>query len=135
MNILQNKTIFVIEDDAINLAIIRTILRRQGADAPFDHWGDNTLSKILKLSNRLDIILLDLMLPNDISGHDIFDAIREQPSLNDVPVVAVSAADPSVEIPRTKEMGFSGFIVKPVNHNLLPKQILAIMNGKEIWGS
>ncbi|MFK7803309.1 MAG: response regulator, partial [Anaerolineae bacterium] len=57
-----------------------------------------------------------------------------QPSLEGVPVVAVSAADPSVEIPRTKEMGFSGFISKPIKHNLLPKQILAIMNGEEIWG-
>ncbi|MFK7803632.1 MAG: two-component system response regulator, partial [Anaerolineae bacterium] len=122
MNTLQNKTIFVVEDDAFNLAIIRTILRRQGASAPFDHWGDNTLSRILKFSTRLDMILLDLMLPDNISGHDIFESIRTQPSLEGVPVVAVSAADPSVEIPRTKEMGFSGFISKPIKHNLLPKQ-------------
>lgn len=131
---LNNKTIFIVEDDAFNLAIIRTILRRQGAETPFDHWGDGTLSRLQKHAQEIDMILLDLMLPNNLSGYDIFDMIKAQPDLAEVPVVAVSAADPSIEIPRTKEAGFNGFITKPIKHSLLPKQIMAILNGEEIWG-
>ena len=133
MSLLENKTIFVVEDDASNLAIIRTILRRQKAIVPFDHWGDHTLSGMLKQSSRLDLILLDLKLPSDITGHDIFESIKKEPSLNDVPIVAVSAADPVVEIPRTKRMGFNGFIAKPIQFYLFPKQIAAILDGEEIW--
>ena len=72
---LKGKTIFIVEDDAFNLAIIRTILRRQGVNTPFDHWGDNTLTRIQKYDSNLDMILLDLMLPDNISGHDIFESI------------------------------------------------------------
>ncbi|MFK7804658.1 MAG: response regulator [Anaerolineae bacterium] len=131
---LKNKTIFIVEDDAFNLAIIRTLLRHQGAIVPFDHWGDNTITRIQKYSTKIDMILLDLMLYDGISGHDIFKLIKEQPALSDIPVVAVSAADPGIEIPKTQAAGFNGFISKPIKPQIFPKQIVALLNGKEIWG-
>lgn len=135
MKMLENKTIFLVEDDPQNLAIIRTILLHQGASVPFDHWGRGAMMKIRDVSSVLDLILLDLMLPSGQTGHEIFKKIRTDSALDDIPIVAVSAADPSIEIPRTKELGFSGFISKPIRHNLFPKQIVSILEGGEIWES
>ena len=83
---------------------------------------------------KLDLIIIDLMLPGDISGYDVFDAIRETPDLANTPMIVVSAADPDVEIPRAKEKGFKSYISKPINRQNFPEQILNIINGEQIWG-
>ncbi|MEM9773494.1 MAG: response regulator [Chloroflexota bacterium] len=133
MDVLKDKVIFMVEDDALNFAIIRTILRRAGATVPYDHWGDTTLTRMKEYSGRLSMILLDLMLPGGVSGYDIFEAIKQHPEIADIPIVAVSAADADIEIPRAKELGFSGFISKPIIHDQLPDQLNSILQGKEIW--
>ena len=132
--LLRGKTIFMLEDDVLNSAIIRTILRENGARAPYEFWGDSTLKKMTEYPFPLDMILLDLMLPGETQGHDVFTAIKQHDQLKSIPVVAVSAADPDVEIPHTKAMGFSGFICKPVNRFEFPKQLLSIFEGRAIWG-
>ena len=132
--LLKDRHIFVVEDDPMNLAVIRTILQRAGAIVPFDHWGDTTLDRLLTYPFKIDIILLDIMLPQQISGYDIFDAIRKTPKLSDIPIVAVTASDPDVEMNRARAKGFDGYISKPLDRFKFPHHIVAILEGKEIWG-
>jgi CheY-like chemotaxis protein len=88
--LLQGKRIFVVEDDASNLAIISTILRRHGAKVLFDAWGSEALDKLVKLQ-PIDVILLDLNLPLGNNGYDIFRKIRATPELAKIPVALVTA--------------------------------------------
>ncbi|WP_420641720.1 response regulator [Candidatus Leptofilum sp.] len=131
---LKGKNIFLLEDDPINYSVILTILRQHGAIITHDHWGDTTLSRLKNHPFPLDLILLDLMLPGQASGYDVYDAIREMPELDGVPVVAVSAADPDVEIPKAREKGFHGFISKPINRRHFPDQLIEILAGETYWG-
>lgn len=129
---LTGKWIFIVEDNRRNQVIYQVMLQRHGASINFDRSGVDTL-KMLKRRQRLDIIILDLMLPNDVSGFDVFTEIREHPELDRVPIVAVSAADPSLALPKAQQMGFDGFISKPVDSDLFPEQVWHIMNGEKIW--
>ena len=131
--ILQDKQIFIIEDDATNLAIISSILRRNGATVSYDRWGRETIERIIK-AMPIDIILLDLMLPNGVSGYDIFEQIKATPELNGLPVVAVSASDPGIEMNRARQKGLMGFISKPVDHKRFPHHIATIIEGTPFWG-
>jgi CheY-like chemotaxis protein len=131
--LLDGKSIFLVEDNLTNLAVIRTVLMNDGATVPFEHWGDTTLKKILSYHAKIDMILLDLMLPGDVSGYDVFDALRSHEKLRDVPIVAVTAADPDIEFPKVRAKGFNGFISKPINRHQLASDLLSIMNGEEIW--
>lgn len=135
--LLKGKYIFIVEDDPTNLAVLRTILKREGASAPFDHWGDTTLQKMMEYHAvfNLDMILLDIMLPHKISGYDILDAIRATAELKKVPVVAVTASDPDLEMPKARLRGFNGYICKPINRNEFPDQILTVLAGGEVWGT
>ena len=76
---------------------------------------------------------LDLMLKDNVSGFDLYDEIRSLPKYADVPIVAVSAIDPSIAIPKTRAKGFSGFIAKPIDSHLFAKQIAALLEGEQIW--
>jgi len=82
---------------------------------------------------RVDLIILDLMLHNGISGYDIFDQIRAVPTYDAVPIVAVSAAEPAIALPKTQRQGFSGFISKPIDDTLFPKQVAQLLAGEQVW--
>jgi CheY-like chemotaxis protein len=130
--LLDNKKIFIVEDNLQNRIIFQLALTRHGAELHFEPWGSRTLLQLQGLS-QIDLIILDLMLANGISGFDIFDQIRACPQFDRVPVIAVSAIDPSTAIPKTQQKGFSGFIGKPINDELFPKQLAAVIDGEEIW--
>jgi two-component system cell cycle response regulator DivK len=130
--ILKGKRIFIVEDDLANRAIAQMLLEGEGARTAIDRWGKETVQR-LEAFLPVDIILLDLMFPNDITGYDVFDHIRQNSVLAGIPIVAVSASDPIAAIAKTKEKGFDGFIPKPVSYALFAKQVLSVINGDKIW--
>lgn len=129
---LQNKRIFLIEDNLENRAIMQILLEQNGATTSFERWGTNTVKR-LRAFVPVDIILLDLMFPRGVTGYDIFDSIREHSEFDNIPIVAVSASDPSTAIPKTKAKGFDGFITKPIDYDRFPDQINAILNKESVW--
>jgi hypothetical protein len=48
-------------------------------------------------------------------------------------VVAVSASDPEIEIPKTQSKGFSGFIGKPISLLQFPIQVAECIKGEHLW--
>ncbi|GAB4571227.1 MAG: response regulator [Anaerolineae bacterium] len=129
---LQGKKIFIIEDEPNSLAIVSSILRRQGAAVHFDPWGIDTAERILK-AMPVDMILLDLMLPDQVSGYDVFRALRAIPALQSIPIVAVTAMDPATELAKTRAMGFAGFICKPIRTRTFVTYLEAILDGIPVW--
>jgi CheY-like chemotaxis protein len=131
--LLQDKRIFLVEDNLSNRAIMQMILEQQGARTSFERWGTETVSR-LKSFEPVDLILLDLMFPNSVTGYEVFDKIRENREFLHVPIVAVSASEASESIPKTRSYGFAGFISKPIDMDRFPKQIAAILRGDSVWG-
>lgn len=130
--LLQGKRIFIVEDNPHNRIIFTTILRTHGAVIEFDRWGRDTLAR-LHAFQRVDLIILDLMLPTGHSGYEIFDQLRERTEFKSTPVIAVSAAEPALAIPKTKLKGFTGFIAKPIDDELFPEQVAQSIAGKPVW--
>ncbi len=125
--------IFIIEDNASNSSVMRMILEWQGARTTVERWVDeNTIDRI-KAFVPIDAIVLDLMFPDNITGYDIYEVIRSEPEFKTIPIVAVSAMDASVAVPKVKSMGFAGFIAKPIDYDLFPKQIASIVAGEQVW--
>ena len=129
---LKGRRIFIFEDDVGNRAVLQTLLGQEGAIVAFDRWGHNYQEK-LEAFAPIDIILLDLMYPNNVSGFDIYDHISGLPAFADVPVVAVSAADAQSAMQKAKDKGFAGFISKPINMRLFPEQLNTVLDGQPVW--
>jgi CheY-like chemotaxis protein len=129
---LQNKRIFVVEDNIGNLTITKTLLESHGAIVATHRSGHDVLPH---LENFLpvDLIILDLMLPSGVTGYDIFSEIRNHSGINIVPILAMSVIDRSKVVPEAKKRGFAGFISKPINFQEFPKQIMDIISGEHIW--
>ena len=128
---LGGKRIFIVEDSGGNLAIARILLESYGAIVKFERRGLNVSELILK-QMPIDIILMDLMLPNKVSGFDIVDEIRSVPELAKIPIVAISAADPDASMPVAREKGLAGFISKPITP-LIAYHIAKVISGIPVW--
>src|SRR5579871_3198200 len=129
--LLENKRIFIVEDNAAYIAIASIYLRYEGATVESERWGHNVTDILLK-HLPIDVILMDLLLARNTSGFDVFDQIRSTPQLRNIPIIAVSAADPEVAMPRAQKMGFAGFISKPISPSLV-KYVAAVLDGKNVW--
>jgi CheY-like chemotaxis protein len=106
-------------------------LKKEGCNIEFDRWGREAIKKLGQ--NQYDLIILDLMLPHGDSGYTIFERIRLLPQYASVPIVAVSASEAAVAIPKVQELGFNGFIAKPLDKDLFPKQLEQLFEGEKIW--
>ncbi len=129
---LQGKRIFVVEDNTMNRVVFLMTLTVTGAQVTFDRWGKEAL-RTLREMRGVDLILLDLMLPSGLTGFDVFREIRSHTEFAEVPIVAVSASEAGVTIPKVRELGFAGFIAKPIDDALFPKQLERIIAGEKIW--
>jgi CheY-like chemotaxis protein len=131
--LLKDKRVFIVEDKLENRAIMQMLLEQEGAKIGFERWGGRQTLEKLQAFAPVDVILLDLMFPNNVTGYDVFDQIRTQPDYRFVPIVAVSASDPSSAIPLTRSKGFAGFIAKPVDFDAFPRQIAKIIDREPVW--
>lgn len=129
---LQNSSIFFVEDNLQNRIIYQTALIRYNVAVKFERWGREAVN-LLQTMPHVDLIVLDLMLADGVSGFDIFDEIRALPQYAEVPVVAVSAMDPSIAMQKAQAKGFAGFIAKPINSRLFPQQLATILDGESVW--
>ena len=79
MTMLNNTRIAIIEDNVTNMAVYAATLERLGARIIQDPWQYKTVE--IFRTYRPDIILLDLMLHNGVSGYDIYDELQADSDL------------------------------------------------------
>lgn len=132
--LLNGKFIFIVDDSPQNRLVFQMSLTRHGAWVEYETSGHDIIPHLTRLRS-VHLIVLDLMLPGNVSGYDLFDQIRAIPAYRNVPIIAVTASDPSVALPRVREKGFNSFILKPIDGNLFPHQIARIIDGEEIWSA
>jgi CheY-like chemotaxis protein len=133
--LLRGKRVYMVEDNAENITVMQRILRMHGAIVFIDWFAGTEGAKVILKDLPIDLVILDLMLSGvrARSGFDIFDQIRLLPELKTIPIVAVSAADPSIALVKARDKGFAGFICKPVDYDRFPQQINDLIGGKQIW--
>jgi CheY-like chemotaxis protein len=90
----EKKNIVYIEDDPDMIDLVRLVL---GSDQ-YNLIGASTGQEGLDImvNNPPDLILLDIMLP-DMGGWAVYQQIKSDPLLKDVPVIAVTAQNAPVD--------------------------------------
>lgn len=120
---LGNKNILVVEDDAFNMQLLRSLLTKISdmniVTAPD---GSSALKFLEPGKDKIDMVLLDIRMPI-MDGKEMLGHIRENKTLNDVPVLIISV-DQSNET-QLREMGANDFILKPFDIDDLAAKISA----------
>ncbi len=129
---LHEKRVYIVEDNVFNRLVFQAALEMSGAYVEYDRHGLETIEH-LKNRKPFDVVILDLMLPYGKSGFHLFNDIRTLEHYRTTPIVAVSAAEASIAIPRARLLGFAGFIPKPINEEVFAVQIASILDGQSLW--
>lgn len=98
--------ILVIEDNELNLKLMKDILSSQGYDV--DTAGDGKEGLDKAEDNDYDLILLDIQMPV-VSGYDFLQVYDKN-----TPVIVVSACAMENEVNKAKELGCADYISKPI---------------------
>ena len=105
-------TVLIVEDNAKNMKLVRDLLQHAGHRTLEAETG--TAGLALALKERPDLVLMDIQLP-DIDGTTVLARIREDKTLDAMPVLAVSASVMPDQQQRVVGSGFDGFIAKPIS--------------------
>lgn len=105
--------ILAVDDDPINLHVLSNLL---AMDKDIElHYTTSALEVLEKLSEqRWDLIISDVMMP-EMSGYALTSLIRETYSLNELPVLLLTARSEAIDIEAGLLSGANDYIVKPVN--------------------
>src|SRR5437016_13945182 len=104
------RKIAVVDDNADNRLIIRTILEDQYEIEEFS-TGMDAIESFRK--NRPDVVILDISLP-EMDGTEILRLIRQDPRLADLPVIALTAHAMVGDREKYLEEGFNDYVAKPI---------------------
>jgi two-component system cell cycle response regulator DivK len=104
-------TILIVEDNEKNMKLVRDILQHRGHQTIEAVTGTDGVR--LARERQPNLVLMDIQLP-DIDGIEALRRIRADASLDNVPVVAVSASVMPDEQQKIVRSGFDAFITKPI---------------------
>jgi two-component system, cell cycle response regulator DivK len=118
--------VLVVEDNLLNLKLVRDVLLRAGFDVVEARSGEDGIVRAQE--DQPDIILMDLQLPG-IDGTETMQAIKRTLMGSNIPIVALTAFAMSEDRERALRNGFDGYLSKPISVRDLPRQITEFLPG------
>ncbi|SLM28198.1 putative Histidine kinase [Desulfamplus magnetovallimortis] len=130
---LSGRKILIVEDNLFNQKVISEILKRFKVSVDIAYNGKQGLKLISKES--YDLVLMDIEMP-EMDGIEATRNIRESNMTNsDIPIIAMTAHAMSEDRARFMAKGFTDYITKPVEPDLLFNVIAAQFNHNQINSS
>ena len=104
--------ILIVEDNAMNLKLVRDVLRFKG----YDTIEATTAAEGVRLARQKHpaLVLMDIHLP-DFDGITALARLRADAATHAIPVIAVSASAMPDDHEKILGSGFDGFVTKPIN--------------------
>jgi CheY-like chemotaxis protein len=102
--------IAVVDDNADNRLIIRTILEDQYEIVEFSS-GIEAIEGFRK--DKPNVVIMDISLP-EMDGTEILRRIRDDPELHDLPVIALTAHAMVGDREKYLAAGFNDYVAKPI---------------------
>lgn len=103
----------MVDDEPITLDVVQAYLEDAGYQK-FVTISDPALAMGLVVSEKPDVLLLDLMMPG-VSGFDILQRVRADPALQHLPVIVLTSSTDAQTKLKALELGATDFLAKPVD--------------------
>ena len=108
----MTKTVLVVEDNELNMKLFHDLLDAHGYRTLQTRNGMDAL-KIAR-EQRPDLILMDIQLP-EVSGLEVTKWLKDDETLRDIPVIAVTAFAMKGDEERIRQGGCEAYISKPIS--------------------
>lgn len=122
----RHHRILVVEDEDNIALALNYLMQREGYQNDRIANGAEALPRIRE--TRPDLVLLDVMLP-EVSGYEICQGVRLDPSLADVKILMMTARGSVIERQKGLALGADGFISKPFELKELRAEVRRLLTG------
>jgi len=115
-------TIMIVDDVKSNRDLLKIKLEKKGFNILEAENGEQALDIFGKYN--IDLILMDLKMPvmdGYQASEKIWAKINNDEKINDIPIIALTAAATETEKKKAESSGFTNFVTKPINENELMK--------------
>jgi two-component system, cell cycle response regulator DivK len=120
----MNKRILLIEDNEQNRYLVTFLLQARGWEVA--HAADGPAGLALAGEIAPALILLDIQLPG-MDGYAVARALRANPTLAAIPVVAVTSYAMPGDRERCIEAGCTGYLEKPIDPQTFVAEVEAML--------
>lgn len=117
----------VIDDNAQNRKVLFQLLGKQGVNCT-EIADPRKIVDILPTLGQVDVVFLDLEMPG-LDGYEAKDMLKA--SLPTTPIIAYTVHVSEINV--VKQMGFDGFLGKPLDNTNFPSYLTRILNGESVW--
>jgi diguanylate cyclase (GGDEF)-like protein len=121
-------TIMMVDAEPTTIDVLEAFLEGEGY-TNFATTTDSRQALDLLESERPDVLLLDLMMPN-VGGLEILRSIRNDQALKHTPVIILSSSTDAEAKLRALELGATDFLGKPVDPSELALRLRNTLNAK-----
>ena len=121
--------ILVVDDNVDNRDLTRILLEFEGFAVQTAE--DATQALRILGTDRPRLILMDVQMPG-IDGLELTRRLRQDPSLNGVPIVAFSAYAMAAEMENAREAGCDGYITKPIDTRTFGNTVRAYLSPRDL---
>src|SRR5438132_1230514 len=119
--------VLVVDDVPVNVKLLADLQAVKGYAVVTAASGAEALAKIEK--EQPGLVLLDVMMPG-MSGYDVCRRIRQNAATAMLPVIMVTALDPTQERVKGIDAGADDFLTKPINQPELLARVKSLLRIK-----
>ena len=113
--------ILIVDDFSTMRRIIKNLLRDLGFNNTVEADDGSTALPVLK-NGGIDFLVTDWNMPG-MSGLELLEQVRADPTLCKLPVLMVTAEAKREQIIRAAQAGVNGYVVKPFTAAVLKEKI------------
>ncbi|GMO41716.1 MAG: hypothetical protein Ta2B_21710 [Termitinemataceae bacterium] len=119
--------ILMLGDSTVGHMSIKSLLESNGYIVRVAKTTD--LAAVVLRCQKIDLILLDIELPDDISGIDYLKVLKSQAETKDIPVIMVTSSHTSFDfIGDAAANGAVDYIIKPIAPSNLYEKVQAALS-------
>jgi len=117
-----------VDDDPLLCNLFEITLRRKDYETQVAYSGKDALEYVE--STPVDLILLDVMMA-DLNGFDVLRRLRENPALNTIPVVFLTARVDAISQKTGLDIGAVEYLTKPISPEALLERVQAVLAARK----
>lgn len=118
------KKVLVVDDEPDIVRMVVSRLQANGYDVLSAHSGKEGWEKCKMY--KPDAVILDIMMP-DIDGTVVAEKLKEDPETSNIPIMFLTAAVRSGELPKSQKAGSHYILAKPFKATDLLKMLYKIL--------
>jgi two-component system cell cycle response regulator DivK len=124
----MREKLLIVDDTELNRDLLRTVLEFHGYEVI--EAADGAQGVEAACEQRPALILLDIQMPV-MNGFATIAALRNEPALDGVKIIALTSFAMQGDRERILEAGFDDYVAKPVEIRTLPGQIREWLGNRE----